>query len=76
VGSDVGVTRGLTRETCGGKLTLTGKSTPKTGKKAKTETIGTSSFSIPAGKTVTVRLTLNATGRACARSRVRAQWHP
>jgi hypothetical protein len=49
---------------CHGKLTLTGKSTPKKGKKAKPETIGTATFSIPAGKTVTIELKLNATGRS------------
>ena len=50
--------------TCSGKLTLTGKSTPKKGKKAKTETIGTATFSIPAGKTATIELKLNAAGKA------------
>ena len=54
--------------TCGGKLTLTVKSAAKKGKKkskkVKTETIGTASFSIAAGKTATVKFTLNATGRA------------
>ncbi len=54
--------------TCAGKLTLTAKSAAKKGKKkskkVETETIGTASFSISAGKTATVKLTLNATGRA------------
>jgi hypothetical protein len=50
--------------TCGGKLMLTAKSKGKGQKKAKTETIGTASFSIPAGKTAAVKLALNATGRA------------
>jgi hypothetical protein len=52
--------------TCIGKLTLTGKGTPKKEKKGngKTETIGTATFSIPAGKTTTVKLDLNAIGRA------------
>jgi hypothetical protein len=50
--------------TCDGKLTLTRKSTSKKGKKAKTETIGTATFSIPAGKTMTVELKLNGTGRS------------
>ena len=48
--------------TCTGKLTLTARTKGK--KKAKTETIGTASFSIPAGKTAAVKLALNATGRA------------
>jgi hypothetical protein len=51
-------------DTCHGKLTLMGKSTPKKGKKAKTETIGTVTFSIPAGKTTSVQLKLNGTGRS------------
>ncbi len=50
--------------TCAGKLTLTGKNTTKKGKKAKTETIGTATFSIPTGKTATIELDLNAAGRA------------
>jgi hypothetical protein len=50
--------------TCDGKLTLTGKSTPKKGKKARVETIGTVIFSIPAGKTTTVELKLNGTGHS------------
>jgi hypothetical protein len=50
--------------TCGGKLTLTAKGTAKKGKKAKTETIGTASFSILGGTTATVRLVLNAAGKA------------
>ena len=52
--------------TCGGKLTLTAKVTTKKGKKkhAKTETIGTAGFSIPAGKTAAVKLTLGSEGKA------------
>jgi hypothetical protein len=58
--------------TCGGKLTLTAETKGKTttkgkgkGKKqARSETIGTAGFSIPAGKTATVELTLNAAGKA------------
>ena len=50
--------------TCGGKLTLTGKTKPKNGKKAKTETIGTASFSVSAGKTTIIKLALNAIGRS------------
>jgi len=55
-------------DTCGGKLTLTAKGTAKKGKKAKTETIGTASFSVAAGKTVTIKLTLNSTGKALLKS--------
>jgi hypothetical protein len=50
--------------TCGGKLTLTAKTKGKGKKKTNTETIGTATFSIPAGKTATIRLKLNAAGRA------------
>ena len=52
--------------TCTGKLTLTAENRAGKGKeaKAKTETIGTATFSIPAGKTATVEVTLNGTGRA------------
>jgi hypothetical protein len=50
---------------CSGKLTLMTKSTPKRGKKTrgKTETIGVASFSIPPGKTATIKIQLNASGR-------------
>ena len=54
--------------TCAGKLKLTVKSAAKKGKKkskkVKTETLGTASFTIAAGKTATIKLTLNETGRA------------
>ena len=50
--------------TCSGKLTLTVKVPFKKGKKAKTETIGTASFSVPPGRTATIRLMLNAAGKA------------
>jgi hypothetical protein len=52
--------------TCSGRLTLTAKVTTKKGRKrhTKTQTIGTVTFSIPAGKTVTIKLKLNGTGRA------------
>jgi hypothetical protein len=52
--------------TCAGKLTLTTKSPANKGKKtkAKTETIGTAAFSIPAAKTATVDVTLDGAGRA------------
>ncbi len=49
---------------CGGKLTLSAKGMTKKGRKAKTETIGTTSFSIPRSVTTTVRLALNASGKA------------
>ena len=51
---------------CSGRLTLTVKRTTGKGKKrhTKTQTIGTATFSIPAGKSETVKLTLNGTGRA------------
>lgn len=52
--------------TCSGKLTLTAKITTKKGnaKHTKTLTIGTATFSIPAGKTVAITLKLNGAGRA------------
>jgi hypothetical protein len=52
--------------TCSGKLTVTIKMTTKKGKRkqGKTVTIGTAGFSVAAGKTATIKLTLNASGRA------------
>ena len=52
--------------TCAGNLTLTAKSTTRKGKRehSKTQTIGTATFSIPAGGTATVKLTLNSPGKA------------
>ena len=52
--------------TCSGRLTLTVTRTTGKRKKrhTKTQTIGTATFSIPAGKSETVKLTLNGTGRA------------
>jgi hypothetical protein len=52
--------------TCSGKLTLTAKRTTKKGKKkhTKTQTIGTATFSISASKTATIKIALNAIGRA------------
>jgi hypothetical protein len=54
--------------TCRGRLTLTVKNKGKRGKggkrRSKTTTIGTATFSIPLGKTTTVELQLNGTGRA------------
>jgi Subtilase family len=51
-------------DVCRGKLTLMVRSsTTRKGKTGRAETIGTASFSIPAGKTATVKLTLNAGGR-------------
>jgi hypothetical protein len=52
--------------TCSGKLTLTAKITTKghgKKKRSKTQTIGTASFTVAAGKTTTVQLELNPTGR-------------
>jgi hypothetical protein len=49
---------------CRGKLTLTAKGAAKKGRRGKTETIGSAGFSIAAGKTATVKLTLEAAGRA------------
>jgi hypothetical protein len=50
--------------TCAGKLTLTVKRATTKGKKAKTETIGTATFSIAPNGTMTIKLTLNSTGKA------------
>ncbi len=50
--------------TCTGKLTLTvRRATPKS-KKGRAETIGTVSFSVAAGKTTTIKITLDPRGRA------------
>ena len=51
---------------CVGKLTLTGRGIAKQGRRdrAKAQSIATASYSIPAGKTATIQLTLNASGRA------------
>jgi hypothetical protein len=46
--------------TCSGKLTLAAK---VLGRKGKTKDIGTVAFSIPAGRSETVKLTLNCIGR-------------
>jgi hypothetical protein len=55
-------------DTCRGKLTLTAKSPTRknAGKEASSAvtTIGSARFSISAGKTAVVKLTLNAIGRA------------
>jgi len=50
--------------TCSGKLTLMVKIPFKKGKKTKTTTIGTTTFSVPPGKTATIKLELNAAGKA------------
>jgi hypothetical protein len=52
--------------TCSGQLTLTAKSATKKGKKKRTkmQTIGTASFSIPAGSTATIKPTLNSAGKS------------
>lgn len=51
-----------------GEVTLTVKSKPKKGKKAKTEIIGVASFSIPAGETKLIRIKLQGTSRALLRT--------
>lgn len=53
--------------TCAGKLTLTVKSKSQK-RKAHTEAIGTATFSIPAGKTRVVTVTLTAAGRRLLKS--------
>ncbi len=53
--------------TCVGKVTMTVKTKPKKGKRAKTEIIGTASFSIPAGETQLIRIKLLSTGQALLR---------
>jgi hypothetical protein len=50
--------------TCSGKLTLMVKMPFKKGKKTKTTTIGTTTFSVPPGKTAIIQLKLNTVGRA------------
>jgi streptogramin lyase len=75
-GSNLGVRMGVASvklscsgtATCVGEVTLTIKSEPKKGKKAKTETIGAASFSIPAGETKLIRIKLQGTGRALLRT--------
>jgi hypothetical protein len=49
---------------CAGKLKLTIEGATKKGKKTKTETIGTSTFSIPPNETTPIKITLNAAGKA------------
>ncbi len=49
--------------TCSGKVIVTAKTKGKGKKKAKTETIGTVTFLIPAGKTELVKMKLTANGR-------------
>lgn len=53
-------------ETCAGKLTLTASATAGKGKArhAKTESVGTASFSIAAGARAIVKITLDNTGRS------------
>ena len=52
--------------TCAGKLTLIVKTNDKGKKKRRSKTmiLGTVTFSIPPGKTTTIKLKLNATGHA------------
>lgn len=49
---------------CAGKLTLTARGAAKKRKEAKVEVIGTAAFSLPAGGTATVKLTLDPVGRS------------
>ncbi len=49
---------------CTGKLTLTAREAAKKSKKSKAEVIGTAAFSLSAGSTATVKLTLDAAGRS------------
>jgi streptogramin lyase len=75
-GSALGVLKGVASvklscsgtATCVGRLTLTVKSKPKKGKKAKTEIIGTAGFSIPAGETKVIAIKLQGTGQALLRA--------
>jgi hypothetical protein len=75
-GSTLGVRKGVASvklscsgtATCVGKVTLTVKSKPKKGKKAKTESIGTASFSIPAGGTKLLKVKLDSVGGALLRA--------
>jgi streptogramin lyase len=75
-GSNLGVLRDVATvklscsgtATCIGRVTLTVKSKPKKGKKAKTDTIGTASFSIPAGETKLIRVKLQGIGPALLRT--------
>jgi hypothetical protein len=52
-------------ETCAGKLTLTASTTARKGKarRTKAESVGTVSYSIPAGKNATIEITLDRIGR-------------
>jgi hypothetical protein len=54
--------------TCVGKLTLTVEHKDRQGGKTRRETIGTAAFSIGGGVTMTIKLALNATGRALVRT--------
>jgi hypothetical protein len=49
---------------CAGKLTLTVKVAARKGKKAKTETLGTATFSIQPNETTSIKLTLGAAAKA------------
>lgn len=70
-GSTISVQRGGKAEVelicngaCAGKLTLTARGAAKKRKEAKVEVIGTAAFSLPAGGTATVKLTLDPVGRS------------
>jgi streptogramin lyase len=75
-GSNVGVRSGVAMvklicsgsATCVGKVTLTARSKPANGKKAKTESIGIASFSVPAGETKLIKVKLDGTGLALLRT--------
>jgi len=54
--------------TCTGKLLLTVKGRGQKGKKSRTHTIATGSFSVPAGKAATIELKPSAAGRALLRA--------
>lgn len=58
---------GSASETCAGKLVLSVRLPARKGKRSHTPVVGTASFSVAAGKTTSVRIRLNATGRALMR---------
>jgi hypothetical protein len=58
---------GSAGETCAGKLALSVRLSAGKGRRSHTPTVGTASFSIVAGKTASVRIRLNTTGRALLR---------
>jgi hypothetical protein len=58
---------GSAGETCAGKLALSVRLPVGKGKRPHTSAVGTASFSVAAGKTTSVRIRLNAIGRALMR---------